>query len=470
MTDKIIPVVMCGGAGTRLWPSSRESRPKQFLPLMGDLSTFQQTLMRVKDPEIFGRPVVVTNATYRFLVAEQLSKIGIEADIVLEPSRRDSGPAVAAAAAFVTQRHGDAVICVLAADHVIHDVSGFRANCKAAASAAERGYLVTFGIRPDRAAVEYGYIKPAQDIGNGVNEVAQFVEKPDLATAQSYVEQGFLWNSGNFVFRADVVLDQYRAADPDSVNAVSHAVEHAEHALGFTSLDEEAFNRARAISFDYAVMERTQKAAVVPASFGWSDVGSWDAVWSLSDKDDAGNAGGADDLFMSSENSYVSSNGAKVVLLGMKNAVVVSEGDSILVADRECLADMRGVVAAVRESAPALVQDHAKVLRPWGSYQTLDRGSRFLVKRIVVKPGGRLSLQMHHHRAEHWVVVRGTAKVTVDDSVVMLRENESTYIPMGSVHRLENPGKIDLELIEIQSGSYLEEDDIVRIEDEYRRT
>ena len=470
MTDKIIPVVMCGGAGTRLWPASRESRPKQFLPLMGSLSTFQQTLMRTRDPDVYGRPVVITNAAYRFLVAEQIAKLGVEADIVLEPSRRDSGPAVAAAAAFVAKRNGNATICVLAADHVVDDVADFTAACQAAARAAEQGYLVTFGIRPDRPAVEYGYIKPAGEIGAGVRAVERFVEKPDRTSAESYVGQGFLWNSGNFVFRTDAVLDQYRAADPDSVDAVVHAVEAAEHDLGFFSLSEEAFSRARAISFDYAVMERTDKAAVVPASFGWSDVGSWDAVWSLSPKDGAGNAGGSDSLFMNSENSFVASNGAKVVLLGMKDAVVISEGDSILVADRHRLAEMKGVVAAVREKAPELVQDHTKVLRPWGSYQTLDRGSRFHVKRIVVKPGGRLSLQMHHHRAEHWVVVRGTARVTVDDSVVMLRENESTYIPMGSVHRLENPGKIDLELIEIQSGSYLEEDDIVRIEDEYKRT
>ena len=470
MAEPVIPLIMCGGAGTRLWPASREGRPKQFLSLFGKLSTFQETLKRVSDPAVFGRPIVITNAQYRFIVAEQLAEAKIEADILLEPARRDSGPAIAAGAAFALQRGNNPVVLALAADHVVTDNVGFVAACRSAADAAAEGHIVTFGVRADRPATEYGYIRPGMPIKNDIFAVERFVEKPDAKTAEGYIAEGYLWNSGNFVFRAGVFLDEYRAFDAKTVAATQAAVDKAGIDLGFVTLDKEAFESANANSVDYAVMEKTKRAAVVPVSYGWSDVGSWHAVWELSARDAAGNASQGSALFLDARNSYASSEKALVTLFGVNDLVVVASEDAILVANRADTNGMKRLVERLKDVAPAVTVDHLKVHRPWGNYQSLDNGDRYQVKRIVVKKGGRLSLQYHNHRSEHWVVVRGTAKVTLGDQVKMLQENESIYIPSGTPHRLENPGKIDLELIEVQTGSYLGEDDIIRIEDDYRRS
>ena len=470
MAQPIIPLIMCGGAGTRLWPASREGRPKQFLPLFGPLSTFQDTIRRVSDPALFGRPIVITNAQYRFLVAEQLAAIGIAADIMLEPLRRDSGPAIAAGAVFALQRGGDPVLVALAADHVVTDPAAFAKLCGAAADAAAADRIVTFGVRPTRPATEYGYIRAGAALGADIFAIEKFVEKPDAKTAERYVEEGYLWNSGNFMFRAGLLLGEYEGFEPDSVAAVTASVHDAGTDLGFVTLAEKAFARATPKSIDYAVMERTKRAAVMPVAYGWSDVGSWQAVWELSDRDALGNCGQGSVVFVDSRGSYVTTDKQLVALFGVDNLVVVTTDDAVLVAKREDGDGLRRLVKRLKEVAPAVTEEHLKVHRPWGSYHSIDQGPRFQVKRIVVKQGGRLSLQLHHHRAEHWVVVRGTARVTIGDEVKTVHENESVYIPIGAKHRLENPGKIDLELIEVQTGSYLGEDDIIRIEDDYRRS
>jgi mannose-1-phosphate guanylyltransferase / mannose-6-phosphate isomerase len=470
MNKRIIPLIMCGGAGTRLWPASREVRPKQFLPLFGVRSTFQDTMSRVSDPALFERPIVITNTAYRFMVLEQLAEIGIEADILLEPMRRDSGPAIATGAAFAQLRDGEATVLALAADHVVQDTGAFVAACRQGLVAADAGRIVTFGVRPERAATEYGYISPGEVVSGEVRAVAKFVEKPDPATAAEYIKAGYLWNSGNFMFRASVLLDEYRNVDAQSVQAVCDAVNKAGRDLGFVTLDPDAFESAKAISIDYAVMEKNARAAVVPVACGWSDVGSWYAVWELSGKDGEGNAAQGCAVFEDSRNCNVSTDGALVALEGVDDLVVVATQDAVLVSRQKDANGLKRLVAKLKTVAPQVTEEHRKVHRPWGSYQSVDNGERHQVKRIVVKPGGRLSLQKHHHRSEHWIVVRGTARVTVDELAKIVHENESIYIPIGAVHRLENPGKILLELIEVQTGSYLGEDDIIRIEDDYRRS
>jgi mannose-1-phosphate guanylyltransferase/mannose-6-phosphate isomerase len=470
MSERIIPLIMCGGAGTRLWPASREGRPKQFLRLFGARSTFQDTVLRVSDPSLFGRPIVITNAAYRFMVLEQLNEIGLEADILLEPARRDSGPAIAAGAAFALTRDAEAVVLALAADHVVRDPAAFVEACRKALSVANAGRIVTFGVLPERPATEYGYIKPGDVIAGDVRKVATFVEKPDPATATRYVADGYLWNCGNFMFRAQMLLDEYRSVDPDSVSALVEAVNSAGQDLGFITLPLESFGKAKPISIDYAVMEKTTQAAVIPVACGWSDVGSWHAVWELSDKDEHGNVAQGLTVFEDSRNCNVSTDKALVALEGVDDLVVVATQDAILVSRQNDPNGLKRLVAKLKVAAPQVTEDHIKVHRPWGSYQSLDIGERHQVKRIVVKAGGRLSLQKHHHRSEHWIVVRGTALVTVNDLQKMVHENESIYIPIGAVHRMENPGKIPLELIEVQTGSYLGEDDIIRIEDDYRRS
>ncbi|MCR6737172.1 MAG: mannose-1-phosphate guanylyltransferase/mannose-6-phosphate isomerase [Afipia sp.] len=470
MSERIIPLIMCGGAGTRLWPASREGRPKQFLRLFGARSTFQDTVLRVSDPSLFGRPIVITNAAYRFMVLEQLNELGLEADILLEPARRDSGPAIAAGAAFALTRDADAVVLALAADHVVRDLAAFVEACRKALSVANAGRIVTFGVLPERPATEYGYIKPGDVIAGDVRKVATFVEKPDPATATRYVADGYLWNCGNFMFRAQMLLDEYRSVDPDSVSALVEAVNSAGQDLGFITLPLESFGKAKPISIDYAVMEKTTQAAVIPVACGWSDVGSWHAVWELSDKDEHGNVAQGLTVFEDSRNCNVSTDKALVALEGVDDLVVVATQDAILVSRQNDPNGLKRLVAKLKVAAPQVTEDHIKVHRPWGSYQSLDIGERHQVKRIVVKAGGRLSLQKHHHRSEHWIVVRGTALVTVNDLQKMVHENESIYIPIGAVHRMENPGKIPLELIEVQTGSYLGEDDIIRIEDDYRRS
>jgi mannose-1-phosphate guanylyltransferase / mannose-6-phosphate isomerase len=469
MNKRIIPLIMCGGAGTRLWPASREVRPKQFLPLFGQRSTFQDTILRVSDAKLFDRPIVITNMAYRFMVLEQLAAIGREADVVLEPMRRDSGPAIAAGAAFAQAREEDAIVLALAADHVVRDTEAFVAACRQGLVAAQSGRIVTFGVEPERPATEYGYISPGEVVSGEVRTVKKFVEKPELATATEYIAAGYFWNSGNFMFRAAVLLDEYKNADAASVQAVADSVAKAERDLGFIKLDADAFGSAKAISIDYAVMEKTAHAAVVPVKCGWSDVGSWHAVWELSGKDAEGNAAQGAAVFEDSRNCNVSTDKALVALEGVDDLVVVATQDAVLVSRQKDANGLKRLVAKLKIVAPQVTEDHLKVHRPWGSYQSVDNGERHQVKRIIVKPGSRLSLQKHHHRSEHWIVVRGAARVTVNELVKTVHENESIYIPNGAIHRLENPGKIPLELIEVQTGSYFGEDDIIRIEDDYLR-
>jgi mannose-1-phosphate guanylyltransferase/mannose-6-phosphate isomerase len=466
---RCIPLIMCGGAGTRLWPASREVRPKQFLPLFGPRSTFQDTLLRVSDPGLFGRPIVITNVAYRFMVREQLDELGLQADVLLEPARRDSGPAIVAGAVFAQAREPDAIVLALAADHVVGNTDAFVAACREGLAAARQGLIVTFGVKPERPATEYGYVCPGETIAGPVRAVAKFVEKPDAATAAGYVASGYLWNSGNFMFPAAILIDEYRKVDADSVATIAEAVTSAGQDLGFVTLADKPFAKAKPISIDYAVMEKTDRAAVVPADCGWSDVGSWHAVWELSAKDANGNAAQGPAVFECARNCNVSTDGTLVALEGVDDLVVVATRDAVLVSGQRDSNGLKRLVAKVKSVAPEVTDHHTQVHRPWGSYQSLDNGDRHQVKRIIVKPNGRLSLQKHHHRSEHWIVVRGAARVTVNDLVKTIHENESIYIPIGATHRLENPGKIPLELIEVQTGSYLGEDDIVRIEDDYQR-
>jgi mannose-1-phosphate guanylyltransferase/mannose-6-phosphate isomerase len=461
---------MSGGAGTRLWPASRESAPKQFINLLGELSSFQETVKRVSHPDLFAEPVVITNRQYAHVVADQLDSIGARAALVLEPFRRDSGPAIAAGASFIAASDPDAVVLVLPSDHVVRDQNAFEEAVRTALSAAEAGQIVTFGVKPDHPATGYGYIRPGgKGEAAGAYPVEAFVEKPDEPTARRYVDEGYLWNSGNFMFRADVLLSEYGHLDAATVDGAGRAVREATVDLGWHVLDPEAFGTCKALSIDFAVMEKSSRLRVVPVRMGWSDVGSWQAVWELADKDEHGNAANGPATFLEARDNFVLSEDL-VCLVGVDNLGVISTDDATLVFDRRKGELVRTLVAELKAKKRKEVDEHLKVFRPWGSYQSIDTGSRFQVKRIIVKPGGRLSLQKHFHRAEHWVVVRGTALVTIGEQQTVLRENESTYIPLGELHRLENPGKIPLELIEVQSGSYLGEDDIVRLDDIYNRT
>ena len=470
MSAILTPVIMCGGAGTRLWPVSRESMPKQFVPLIGARSTFQQTLERVADP-MFARPIVITNTDFRFIVAEQMRAVGAEADIVLEPARRDSGPAVAVAATLAARRNPQAIALVLAADHIVRNPAAFLAACEDAAKAAAEGRIVTFGIAPSGPATQYGYIRPAAKLdGTNVLAVGAFVEKPDAARAADYIANNYLWNSGNFMFRADVMLGELARFEPAMAEAARAAVAGMTQDLDFLRLASEPFGRAPRKSIDYAVMERTQLAAVVRTDMGWSDVGSWDAVWENAEHDGAGNALSGNAVALETRNSLVRSEDAILTaVIGIDNAVVVTTGDAVLVASRDKTENVKALVEQLKAQDRREAVEHRRIYRPWGYYQGVDAGARYQVKRIVVQPGARLSLQKHFHRAEHWVVVKGTAEVTIGEDVRSIHENESVYIPIGSVHRLANRGKIALELIEVQVGSYLGEDDIERLDDVYGR-
>jgi mannose-1-phosphate guanylyltransferase/mannose-6-phosphate isomerase len=462
---------MCGGAGTRVWPESRESLPKQFIPLIGETSTFQSIVRILLDRTIFEEPIVVTNFGYRFRVAEQLEEIGARATIVLEPTRRDSGPAVATAAVLAARAAPQAVVAVLAADHVFADGRRFAQLCQEAAEAAALGAIVTFGVKPDHAATGYGYIRPGDPIDGArkVRKVAAFVEKPDAATAQRFVEEGYLWNSGNFIFRADVMLGELQRYEPEMASAAEAAVAAARKDLDFLVLDATAFAKTPKKSIDYAVMERTDKAAVIAADVGWSDVGLWSTVWRLSERDGDGNSLRGNAVAVDSRNVLVRSSEQLTAVVGLENVIVVSTPDAVLVADLRRSEEVKHLVDKLKADNRREASEHKRAYRPWGYYQSVDEGARYQVKRIVVKPGGRLSLQKHFHRAEHWIVVRGAAEVTRNGEVIHVHENESVYLPIGCEHRLANPGKISLELIEVQTGSYLGEDDIVRIEDVYNR-
>jgi mannose-1-phosphate guanylyltransferase / mannose-6-phosphate isomerase len=471
MPARIVPVIMCGGAGTRLWPVSRESMPKQFVSLVGPGSTFQQVLARISDPELFARPIVITNAEFRFVVAEQLRERGIAADIVLEPMRRDSGPAVAVSAVLAAQRDREALVLVLAADHVVRKPDQFREACRRGDAAAAEGRIVTFGIEPTHPATHYGYIRPGKKLnGASVHAVEAFVEKPDAATAAGYVADRYLWNSGNFLFHATTMLGEIERFEPAMAEAAKAAVDGLTRDLDFLRLAAEPFARAPKKSIDYAVMERTRLAAVVPADLGWSDVGSWSTVWDVLDHDQAGNATDGPVVMLDSHNSLVRSEEPMLTtVVGLDDVIVVSTADAVLVSARAKAEQVKTLVEQLKASNHRAAVEHRRIYRPWGYYQDVDVAPRYRVKRIVVKPGSKLSLQKHFHRSEHWVVVTGTAEVTLGGDVRSVHENESIYIPIGSVHRLANPGKIPLELIEVQVGSYLGEDDIVRLDDVYGR-
>jgi mannose-1-phosphate guanylyltransferase/mannose-6-phosphate isomerase len=468
----LIPAIMCGGVGTRLWPVSRESMPKQFVPLVGERSTFQQTLDRIGADAMFDRPIVVTNADFRFVVAEQMRECGIEGDIVIEPMRRDSAMAVAVAAVLAGARDAAATVIVLSADHVVRDRDAFMRACHEAVAAAAAGRIVTFGIDPTFPATNYGYIRPGAKLdGGSAHAVESFVEKPDAETAGRYLAERYLWNSGNFVFRADVMLSEIARFEPDIATAAKAAVGGMTKDLDFLRLPAESFAQAPKKSIDYAVMERTDRAAVIRLDCGWSDVGSWSAVWEVLGHDADGNTSTGSVVFRDSRNSLVHSEDAMLTaVVGLDNVVVVTTPDAVLVTSRDKAEDVKALVEQLKAQNREQAVTHLRVYRPWGYYQGVDAGSRYLVKRIMVKPNAMLSLQKHFHRSEHWVVVRGTAEVTIGSETHTVHENESTYIPIGSVHRLANPGKIPLELIEVQVGGYLGEDDIVRLTDQYGRS
>jgi mannose-1-phosphate guanylyltransferase / mannose-6-phosphate isomerase len=468
----LTPVIMCGGAGTRLWPTSRESMPKQFVSLVGDQSTFQQVVGRFSGSGIFGRPIVITNSDFRFIVAEQLRECDVEADIVLEPMRRDSALAVAVAAALAAERDPAAIVLVLAADHVLRDSDPFIKACVEAAAIAAEGRIVTFGIKATAPATNYGYIRAGAKLNGGTaRSVEAFVEKPDAQTAGRYIAEHYLWNSGNFAFRSDIMLAEIARLEPEIADAAKSAVQRLTRDLDFLRLPIEPFQRAPKKSIDYAVMERTSLAAVVPIDCGWSDVGSWSAVWDVLDHDASGNASMGPVVFYNSRNSLARSDEMILTaVVGVEDVVVVATPDAVLVTSRDKAEDVKELVEQLKAQNRQQAVQHLRIYRPWGYYQGVDVGGRYQVKRIVVKPNARLSLQKHFHRAEHWVVVRGTAEVTIGTEIRNVHENESTYIPIGSVHRLANPGKIPLELIEVQVGSYLGEDDIVRIDDQYGRS
>ncbi|WP_295546122.1 mannose-1-phosphate guanylyltransferase/mannose-6-phosphate isomerase [uncultured Stenotrophomonas sp.] len=465
--SSIQPVILSGGSGTRLWPLSREAYPKQFLPLAGELTMLQATWQRVAPLAARG-PLVIANEEHRFVAAEQLQQVGAEAAaIILEPVGRNTAPAIAVAALEATRGGTDALLLVLPSDHVITDEAAFRSAVQAAASAADAGKLVTFGIVPTGPETGYGYIKAAD--GQGVRAVERFVEKPDLETATGYVSSGqYYWNSGMFLFKASRYLRELERFQPEMLASSRQAWQQARRDADFTRLDKDAFTAVPSDSIDYAVMEKTADAVVIPLDAGWNDVGSWTALRDVSQQDGDGNAHQGDVIAIDCRNTYAYAQ-RLVALVGLDDVIVVETDDAVLVGRADRMQEVKTVVAKLKAEGRSEATWHRKVYRPWGAYDSIDNGERFQVKRITVKPGGTLSLQMHHHRAEHWIVVSGTAEVTRGNEVILLSENQSTYIPLGVTHRLRNPGKLPLELIEVQSGSYLGEDDIVRFEDTYGR-
>jgi len=469
----IVPVILSGGSGTRLWPLSRASLPKQLLPLVSDKSMLQETLSRLSKWANVEAPIIVCGNDHRFLVAEQLRELGIlPRSIMLEPMGRNTAPAIAVAANSLANSN-DALMLVLPADHVIRDIDAFEKAVKTAAKAAEIGRLVTFGIRPDQPETGYGYIKlgKALEDVDACFQVGKFVEKPDLNTAQSYLDSGdYFWNSGMFLFKPQSYLAELQKFQPEISKQANLAYAGSYQDLDFCRLDEKSFAACPSDSIDYAVMERTSLAAVVPVDIGWNDVGSWTALWDVQVKDQDGNAIRGDVYTSDVSNSLIRSESRLVAVIGVEDLLVVETSDAVLVAHKDHAQDVKKVVDHLKSVKRNEHEVHSRVYRPWGWYEGIDAGERFQVKRIMVKPGEKLSLQMHHHRAEHWVVVSGSAMITVDDKTKLFSENESTYIPIGSTHRLENPGKLPLHLIEVQSGSYLGEDDIVRFQDTYGRS
>lgn len=471
MFQMILPVIVAGGTGSRLWPLSRQLNPKQFLPLAdAEMSMLQATILRLRGLAA-ATPQLICNEQHRFLAAEQLRQLDMEhASILLEPVGRNTAPAIALAALQACKDGQDPVLLVLAADHLIQDVPAFHASIQSALPLAQDGKLVTFGVVPDRAETGYGYIEKGPAVGTGGFAVNRFVEKPDLATACDYLASGnFFWNSGMFMFQASRYLHELERFQPQILAACRNALEGGTQDMHFTRVDSDVFAACPDDSIDYAVMEKTADAVMVPLDAGWSDIGSWSALWDVSPKDAHGNVFKGDVLSHASQNSYVHADSRLVTLVGVDDLVVVETKDAVLVAHKDKVQDVKKIVEQIKNGSRQEHVNHREVYRPWGMYDSIDNGHRYQVKRITVKPGAKLSVQMHHHRAEHWIVVSGTAKVTNGERTYLVCENESTYIPIGQIHALENPGVINLELIEVQSGSYLGEDDIVRFEDKYGR-
>ncbi|MEO3703103.1 mannose-1-phosphate guanylyltransferase/mannose-6-phosphate isomerase [Acinetobacter ursingii] len=472
MTTKILPVIMAGGSGTRLWPLSRTQYPKQFLKLSPDGSTLlQATLLRLRNLDC-AEPIIICNEEHRFLAAEQMREIGIKAKIILEPEGKNTAPAITLAAIYQAQintSQDDYLMLVLAADHVITEQDRFEQSIDNAVELAQKDKLVTFGIVPTHAETAYGYIEKGEAQLSGF-EVKRFVEKPDFETAQQYLDsQLFLWNSGMFMFKADVYLNELEKYALDIYTSCQAAMQNTQSDLDFVRIDKSAFSQCRSESIDYAVMEKTTDAVVVPLDANWNDVGSWSALWDIQTKDIQGNVITGDVISINSEKNYIHSESRLVSLLGVENLVVIETKDAVLVADKSKVQDIKKVVETLKQQNRTEHFCHREVYRPWGKYDSIDHAERYQVKRITVKPGQKLSIQMHHHRAEHWIVVSGTARIHKGKDNFLLAENESVYIPLGEIHALENPGKVPLELIEVQSGSYLGEDDIVRFEDMYGR-
>jgi len=463
------PVVLAGGTGSRLWPKSRAALPKQFLALTSDNTMLQDTITRLAGTNA-EKPVFICNDAHRFLVAEQLRKKNIEhGGILLEPVGRNTAPAIALAALHATKNGEDPVLLVLAADHLIKKQAAFHEAIIKAEALANEGKLVTFGIVPDQPHTGYGYIKAGNVLNVGF-EVADFVEKPELETAKQYVESGdFFWNSGMFMFKASRYVEELSKYNPEMLEICRRAIETEAPDLDFIRVDSEIFATCPDDSIDYAVMEKTDSAAMVPLDAGWSDVGSWTSLWETADKDDNGNVCVGDTILENTKNSYINAEQRLVSVIGLEDVIVVETKDAIMVAHKDDAQSIKNVVNKLKAEKRPEFEFHREVFRPWGSYDSIDSGARFQVKRITVKPGEKLSVQMHHHRAEHWIVVSGSANVTIDDNTQLVTENESVYIPIGAVHALENPGKIPLELIEVQSGAYLGENDIVRFSDRYGR-
>jgi mannose-1-phosphate guanylyltransferase len=466
----LIPIILSGGSGTRLWPLSRKMYPKQFLSLLHDETMLQRTLSRLDGLE-HTAPIVVCNNEHRFIVAEQARQIGIEdLSIILEPFGKNTAPAIAVAAIHADELEDDPVLLVLSADHEIADEKAFRDAVRQAQPLAEAGKLVTFGIVPKNAATSYGYIKRGSTEGNGFI-VDQFVEKPDLDTAEEYLATGeYYWNSGMFMFKAQAYLKELEKFKPDMVTNCRRAVGNIREDIGFLRLDPEAFGKCESDSIDYAVMEKTDLTCVVPMDAGWSDIGSWSSLWDQRKKDKAGNTTHGDVITINTENSFVHAESRLVATVGIKDLVIVETHDAVLVADKEQAQEVKQIVEQLKGEQREEENFHRIVYRPWGSFDSVDEGDRYKVKRITVNPGARLSKQKHHHRAEHWVVVKGIARVFRNDEIFDLHENESVFIPLGAIHYIENPGNIPLDIIEVQSGSYLGEDDIVRFDDIYGRS
>jgi mannose-1-phosphate guanylyltransferase/mannose-6-phosphate isomerase len=465
----IFPAIMCGGSGTRLWPLSRALFPKQFLPLVNDTSMLQDTLLRL--PKNSREPVFICNEEHRFLVAEQVRLLSQkQSTILLEPEGRNTAPAIALAAINALEKDENAMLLVLAADHVIQDIAAFHQAVEQASFAAQQGKLVTFGIVPTHAETGYGYIKKGTEKVSGVFDVAQFVEKPNAQVASDYLASGdYLWNSGMFLFKASRYLEELAKHRSDILDNCQKAMKGVEQDLDFLRPNQTDFLACASESIDYAVMEKTDSAVVIPLDAGWSDVGSYSALWEVCEQNEDKNVLKGDVIAQQTTNSYIHSQNKLIATVGVDNLVIIDTPDAVLIANKDKVQEVKLIVEQLKKEQRPEAVIHREVYRPWGKYDSVDAGERFQVKRITVKPGAKLSVQMHHHRAEHWIIVSGTAKVTIDDSTVLLSENQSAYIPIGAVHALENPGKLPLEMIEVQSGSYLGEDDIVRFEDKYGR-